>query len=196
MADTAAAAAAAAAAALGPSPGIPIPGPGGPGGIPIPIPGAPVPIRPFALTPALLEGRYLNSSSQPDVKLHYKAIRPLTVKFDLTPGNMVEFCNDFMARAKDVNWLMTLTILVGVLHYNLITQYGSVMLEQVRGFVTTYAGTPSRHAQNANQIYACLNKSLTSEAKNKVRLEMVSYSINNDFDGLLYFKVIVGLAHI
>jgi hypothetical protein len=109
---------------------------------------------------------------------------------------MVEFCNDFMARAKDVNWLMTLTIPVGVLRYNLITQYGPVTLEQVRAFVTTYKGTPSRHAQNANQIYACLNKSLTSEAKNKVGLEMVSYSINNDFDGLLYFKVIVRLAHI
>jgi hypothetical protein len=105
MADAAAAAAAAAAASLGPGPGIPIPGPGGPGGIPIPIPGAPVPNRPFALTPALLEGRYLDYSSQPDVKLHYKAIRLLTVKFDLTPGNMVEFCNDFIrvptARARE-----------------------------------------------------------------------------------------------
>jgi hypothetical protein len=143
-----------------------------------------------------VEGGYLDNSSQPDVQLHYKAIKPLTVKFDLTPGNMVEICNDFMVRAKDVNWLMTLTIPVGVLRYNLITQYWSVTLEQVRVFVTTYASTPSRHAQNTNQIYACLNKSLTSEAKNKVRLEMVSFSINNDFDGLLNFKVIVGLAHI
>jgi hypothetical protein len=91
MAAAAAAAATVAAAALGP--------------------GGPNPVRPFALTPALLDGtRHLDYSLLPDVKLHYKAIKPLTIKFDLTPGNMVEFCNDLMTRAKDVNWLMTLTV--------------------------------------------------------------------------------------
>jgi hypothetical protein len=159
-------------------------------------PGGPVPIRPYALTPALLDGRHLDYSVLPDVKLHYKAIKPLTTKFDLTPGNMVEFCNDLMTRAKDVNWLMTLTVPVGNVTYNLIEQYGSVTLEEVRAYAATYVGTPTRHAQNSNQIYACLSESLTSEAKNKVVLEKASYTVNGNLCGLLYFNVIVGLAHI
>jgi hypothetical protein len=77
--------------------------------------------------------------------------------------------------------------------YNFIEQYGSVTLEEVRAYVATYVGTPTRLAQNSNQIYACLSESLLLEAKNKVGLEKASYTINGDFCGLLYFKVIVGL---
>jgi hypothetical protein len=132
-------------------------------------PGGPNPICPFALTPALLDGRHLDYSVLLDVKLHYKAIKPLTLKFDLTPGNMVEFCNDLMTRAKDVNWLMMLAILVGNFMYNLITQYGSVMLEEVRMYAVTCKlcwDSNKRHAKNSNQIYLCLSESLTSDAKN------------------------------
>jgi hypothetical protein len=46
------------------------------------------------------------------------------------------------------------------------------------------------------QIYGCLSQSLTEEAKNEVALEAAQYTIAGVADGLLFFKVIVGLAHV
>jgi hypothetical protein len=155
-----------------------------------------VPPRPYALTPALLEARYLDYSVVNDIKLYYKAVKPLSVKFDLSGDNMREFLNVFYCRAKDVNWLMTLTVPVGAVNYDLIRQYGSITLLEVRAYASTYVGTQSRHAQNSNQIYACLIESLTTEARNRVVLETENYTVTDELDGLLFFKVIVGLAHI
>jgi hypothetical protein len=41
-----------------------------------------------------------------------------------------------------------------------------------------------------------LSESLTPEAQSKVALETKKYTINGTLDGICYFKVIVGLAHI
>jgi hypothetical protein len=91
---------------------------------------------------------------------------------------------------------MTLSFLIQGVLYNLVSQYGSVSIEQVRVHALSYNGTPSRHAQNSDQIYVCLAASLTDEAMQRVALDANKYTIGDDCDGLLYFKVIVGLAHI
>jgi hypothetical protein len=167
-------------------------GPGGAGPAP---PGAAAP-PPFALTPALMSDAFLNYTLTNDIKLYYKAIKGLTNKFDLAPANMRKFLQDVFNKAQDVNWLMTFSIPVGNDHYDLIKEYGSVTLEDMALFADTYVGTQTRHAQNSNQVYACLSKSLTPEAQNKVALETKKYTINGVLDGICYFKVIVGLAHI
>jgi hypothetical protein len=148
------------------------------------------------LTPALISDAFLNYTLTNDIKLYYKAIKGLTNKFNLAPGNMRKFLQDVFNKAQDVNWLMTFTIPVGNAHYDLIKEYGSVMLEDVALFAMSYVGTQTRHAQNSNQVYACLSESLTPEAQNKVALETKKYTINGTLDGICYFKVIVGLAHI
>lgn len=170
--------------------------PGGGGGAPPGAAAGAVALVPFALTPALISQQYLNYSLTADVKLYYKAIAPLSVKFDLTPANMRGFLQALYDKATDSNWLMTMTFVVRAIQFDLIKQYGSISLSDVRTYALTYTGTQSRHAQNSNQIYACLSESLTPEAKNKVALETSQFSINDVNDGLLYFKVIVGLAHI
>jgi hypothetical protein len=60
----------------------------------------------------------------------------------------------------------------------------------------TYFGTATRHAQNSRMMYACLQESLTEDARQKVSLESHKYRIQNEPDGLQYFKVIVGIAHL
>jgi hypothetical protein len=60
----------------------------------------------------------------------------------------------------------------------------------------TYFGTATRHAQNSRMMFACLRESLTEEAQQKVSLESHKFRIQNELDGLLYFKVIVGIAHL
>jgi hypothetical protein len=91
---------------------------------------------------------------------------------------------------------MTLSFLIQGVLYNLVSQYGSVSIEQVRAHAQTYNGMQTRHAQNADQIYVCLAALLTNEAMQRVALDANKYTIGDDCDGLLYFKVIVGLAHI
>jgi hypothetical protein len=168
---------------------------GGPGGAGPAPPGAAAP-PPFALTPALMSDAFLNYTLTNDIKLYYKAIKGLTNKFDLAPANMRKFLQDVFNKAQDVNWLMTFSIPVGNDHYDLIKEYGSVTLEDVALFAETYVGTQTRHAQNSNQVYACLSESLTPEAQNRVALKTKKYTINGVLDGICYFKVIVGLAHI
>jgi hypothetical protein len=115
-----------------------------------------IPNRPYALSPALLDARYLDYTVVNDIKLFYKAIKPLPTKFDLEPGNMQEFLADFVTRAKNVNWEVTLEVPVGLIRYDLIRQYGSVTMQEVRAHAATYVGTQSRNAQNSWQIYLCL----------------------------------------
>jgi hypothetical protein len=81
------------------------PGPPGPPGGGAPPGGAAglIPNRLYALSPALLDARYLDYTVVNDIKLFYKAIKPLPTKFDLEPGNMQEFLADFVTRAKNVN---------------------------------------------------------------------------------------------
>ena len=148
--------AAAAAAAQGPG-GAPGPG-GGQGGA--------VGAAQFALTPAQLNAGFLNFALQSDVKLYYKAVAPLTNKFDLQPAKMRGFIQAMLDKASDVNWTATLNIQVGNAHFDLIRQYGSVSLEDVRQHALTYVGQNTRNAQNSSQIYTCLTESLTTEAKN------------------------------
>ena len=131
-----------------------------------------------------------------EFKLYYKAIAALSTKFDLQPANMRAFIQAFFDKAGDVNWMMTLAVPVGNALVDLVTQYGSVSIEDVRAHALTYINVPSRHYQNSNQIYACLSESLTPEAKNRVALERQRFTVLGTSDGLLYFKVIVGLASI
>ena len=151
---------------------------------------------PFALTPAQANPGYLDYSTTNHVKLYYKAIAPLTEKFDLAPANLRGFIQAFADKAIEMNWGATLTVPVGNGQQDLVKHYGSVTIEQVRVHATTYLQGHTRNAQNSSQIYSCLSESLTAEAKNKVALETPKFCINDTNDGLLYFKVIVGLAHI
>jgi hypothetical protein len=205
--------------APGPGPGgaggAPGPGTGGAGGAPGPGasgaggasgPGAggagaggpppqPQPVV-FALSPARASNVLLNYTTPGDIKQYYKSAAGLEPKFDLSSSGMLGFVCAFQDRARIANWQMTLSFQVQGVLFNLIAQYGSVTIKQVMVYVLTYHGTPSRHAQNTDQIYICLAASLTNEAKHKVALDAHKYTVGNDCDGLLYFKVIVGLAHV
>ena len=150
----------------------------------------------FALTPALVTNNYLDYSQTADAKLYYKAIAPIATPFDLSSANMKDFLEAVLDKAVLVNWVMTLLIMWNGMQYNLIQHYGVLTLEAIRQHVLTYAGTPTRHAQNATMMFACLRDSLTEAARKRVALEAHKYRINGMADGLLYFKVIVGIAHL
>jgi hypothetical protein len=151
---------------------------------------------PFALTPALLTSTALDYSTSPNAKLYYKAILPLETKFDLTEGNLKNFLESLRNKATLMNWTMTLDIIKNGVQYNLIEHYGLLSMDDVRQHVMTYNGTTTRHAQNSYMIFACLHDTLTDAARKRVALEQAKFRINAKPDGLLYLKVIVGLAHL
>ena len=172
-------------------------GPLGPAGPPGPPPQvAPPPPVVFALAPALLSNQPLNYNVPADSKLYYKAISPLEPKFDLSASKIRGFLQAFYDKAIQVNWQMTLSFMIGAVQFNLIEHYGSITMAQVLTHAQTYLATNTRHAQNSMQIYACLSQSLTDEAKDKVALESSKYTIGGVTEGLLFFKVLVGVAQV
>ena len=167
------------------------PGPGGAGGaIPPVIPAL------FAFSPARLQNRLLDYNSTADVKLYYKAVLPLEEKFDLSSEKIRGFLEAFYDRAKNVNWQDTLIINVQGVPLNLAKNYGSITLQQVQAHAAIYSALFNRDLQNSAQIYQCLSASLSTEAKAKVILESAKYTIADETDGLIFFKVIMSLAQV
>jgi hypothetical protein len=150
----------------------------------------------FALTPAKVSNDWLDYSDTAVSKQFYKAVAPLSPKFDLSSGAMLGFIQALSNRARAANWETTLTVPVDGKPHNLVKHYGSVTLENVKTHALTYVGKSNRNAQNSVQIYMCLSESLTDEAKHKVALDASKYEVNGNPDGLLFFKVIVGIAHV
>jgi hypothetical protein len=151
---------------------------------------------PFAPTPALQNNQGLDYTASANTKLYNKAILSLETKFDLTQANMKDFLAACKSRATLMNWQFTMNIMVNGVQRNLIEHYGLISIEDVRQHVLTYDGTATCNAQNATMIYACLHDTLTKEARTKVTLQQQKYIFNEFPDGLLFFKVIVGLAHL
>ena len=174
-------------------------GAGGGGGTPPGAGGAAVPpVIPanFALTPALYSNNFLDFANAADIKLFNKSVMPLETKFDLSAGKMKDFLDSILDKSIVSNWIMTLLIMFNGIQYNLILHYGVLTFEAIRQHALTYLGTATRHAQNSMMMFTCLRDSLTEEARQRVSLESIKYRINGFADGLLYFKVIVGIAHL
>jgi hypothetical protein len=150
----------------------------------------------FALTPALATNAPLDFSRPEHVKLYRTATAPLDDAFDLTGDHLKSFVEQFQLRAFTSNWEATLAIPINGVPHDLARHYGHITLEQVRAHVLTYSGTQTRNAQNAVQIAVCLSSSLTPDARNKLQLETDKFTVHNQVDGLLMFRMIVGLAQI
>lgn len=150
----------------------------------------------FAFSPARLQNRLLDYNSSSDVKLYYKAVLPLEEKFDLSSDKIRGFLEAFYDRAKNVNWQDTLTIIVNGVPLNLAKNYGSISLQQVQAHAAVYSALFNRDLQNSAQIYQCLSASLSVEAKAKVFLESAKYTMADETDGLIFFKVIMSIAQV
>ena len=63
-----------------------------------------------------------------------------------------------------VNWVMTLLIMWNSVQYNLIQHYGVLTLEVIRQHLMMYARAPTKHAQDAMMMFACLRQDSLTEA--------------------------------
>ena len=160
------------------------------------IPPAPTP---FSLHPSGSTVGILDYSNSAHVKIYKAATAQLEPKFGLEQESLRLFIESFKNRATVSNWTDTLKIECvrngATTELYLPDSYGELTYEEIKAHTNAYrGGAQSRDAQNSAQIMECLTNTLTKTAKQRIALMSSRYNINNEADGLLFFKVIVELT--
>ena len=172
--------------------------------------GAPVAqpqVQGFALSPAEAQGNaILDFSTKLGNELYKSAVAPLKEEFNCTPHDLRLFLQDLETRADKSCWTEILDValdpsdLINSATLNLIKDYGHISLEQVQNFARTFIGHQSRAAQDDAQLYLCVMRSLSKEARSKVTLKKKDYMIDfNNVEytcGIALLKVVIQLSHI
>jgi hypothetical protein len=161
----------------------------------------------FALTPATHIVGLLNFAKSEHHKIYKSGIAAINTTYDCDPDGLFQFLGEIRNRANQMGWME------GILNIdlaapedddeeisNLIENYGTITLDQVRSWETRYIATPSRAAQDTYMLYQCLMSSLTPEAKKKIMIWSDQYAIEvagTKYDsGVALLKVIIRESHL
>ena len=74
---------------------------------------------------------------------------------------------------------------------SLVTAYGMITIEHLRGHVQTYSGEPVRAKQDSAMLFRCLMASLSVKGRDKVRIWREDYTVGDHVSGSLLLKVII-----
>jgi hypothetical protein len=162
----------------------------------------------FALTPATHIVGLLNFAKSEHHKIYKSGIAAINTPYTCEPDGLFQFLGEIRNRANQMGWME------GILNIdlaapgadieeisNLIDNYGTITLEQVKSWERSYIATPSRAAQDTYMLYQCLMSSLTPEAKKKIMIwSDPQYTIDaagTKYDsGVALLKVIVRESHL
>ena len=152
----------------------------------------------FALAPAYVPAAntFIDYSTRYGQRLYEASVAPLPHEYDCQEEGLREFVRSLKDRAVTSNWEPTLQIQQGGRLHDLFDSYGSLTVRSIRAHAETYIGFQVRNAQNSFAIYTCLAASLTEGARNRVAAKLSDYTIDGQFDGLLYFKAIIQTAQV
>ena len=149
----------------------------------------------FALSPARVNAdQFIDYSTSAGAKIFNKATAPLDYVFDVEEGSVQTFIETLMDRSTMFGWNEPNSSVITVNNVNLLTEHGTLSVEEVRTEVLTYVDTESRRAQNSYQMYACIMASLTDEGRTKILTEAERYTTNQIKSGPLLFKVLMTKA--
>ena len=160
---------------------------------------APPAAVPFALAPSLVDNDPIDYSRPAGIKLYKANTEPFPEKFDGEPKNLRLFLEQVKERARTANWDTLLTVLdssVPPVGRDLVSEFGMVSLANVTTHAQVYIGQPTRAAQNSSQLYECLTRSLTEEAKMRAISNRSQYIVTGTPDGPLFLKTLIMLSHI
>ena len=154
--------------------------------------------RTFALAPAYVASAttYIDYSTRYGQRLYEASVAPLPHEYDCAEEGLREFVRSLKDRAVASNWEPTLLVLQNGNVYNLLDNYGTLTVASIRAHAEDYIGFEQRNAQNSFAIYTCLAASLTEGARNRVAAKLSDYTVDGQFDGLLYFKAIIQTAQV
>ena len=157
----------------------------------------------FAHTPATATDDIIDYSTKEGKSIWKSATEPLSAeKFDCTPDGLRYFLKRLQQRSWECGWENSiLSIPVDPSEplgdtVELIANYGTVTMEQLRENARTYVTTQTRVAQDSTQLYTCLMNSLSSVGWSKVTLQEDEYTIRGMKVGVLLLKVIIRVSAI
>ena len=161
-------------------------------------PGGPPAGGAFALAPAYVAqpNAFIDYGTRYGQRLYEQSVAPLPHEYDCEEEGLREFIRSLKDHAIEANWTQTLTMPQDGQNYMLLDNYGTLKLETIQAYANTYIGQQVRAAQDSFAMYKCLAASLSETARNRVASKLEQYTVNNQFDGLLYFKSIVQIAQV
>jgi len=152
----------------------------------------------FSLTPANANPDILDYSTKAGYSIWTSGTAALSNDlFDCTPDGLRDFLELVDHRSIVMGWKNNL---LGIPHdinnpvarwTDFISSYGTIDLEHLQRYARTYAGQPSRVAQDSMMLYTCLHASLSRVGRNKVTIYAKEYTIDEFKDGVLFLKIII-----
>jgi len=156
----------------------------------------------FVLSPALINQGPIDYSTLEGIKFWRGAIEPLAKElFTIEPHRFKLFLSTLTEQTMIYGWENILNIPVdaavqGGLAHSLLTHYGQVMLQQVKGHAATYINTQTRAAQNNLLLYTCLATSISPKTKAKAMIFHSDYHEGQTPIGAAYLKILIREVHI
>ena len=162
---------------------------------------AQVPPVNFALSPAQAIQGIIAYDTPVGAKIYKAAVDPLEDQFNCKPEGLKVFLSQISDRSLSAGWAEVLEIPPDVAHpnvnlINLLTDYGTITLDQVQAHAWSYNNDQSHAAQESVQLYHCIMSSLTKEGRAKIMLFSPLYTINNIPSGPTLLKVVIRESHI
>ena len=162
-------------------------------------PEVPPPAPTFVLSPALATRGIIDYSSRAGEKIYSSATKEFDAsKYDGEVQGLMAFLELMEERATNFGWntsIMMIPDLNGNLT-NLLTEYGTITMEQVQAHEESYLNTQTRNAQDSNLLYECIMNSISTEYKAKLNIWKNEYKCGNLPSGNLLLKILIQECHL
>ena len=156
----------------------------------VPVANAANPI--FALSPARVNpNAFIDYSTASGQKLFSKVTAYLEYTFDVEEESIQTFIETLTNRAVMAGWNAGNADILTIAQKNLLSQHGTISLQEVRNDAITYVDQHNRKAQNSYQMYVCIMASLSDVGRAKILTEGNNYTVNGIYSGPLLFKVLM-----
>ena len=117
----------------------------------------------FALTPALATRGIIDYSTRAGERIYMSATKELdSKKYDGEAQGLMAFLELLEERATNFGWDSSIMMIPtqGENTASLLTEYGTITIDQVRAHEETYITSQSRTAQDTNLLYECIMNSI------------------------------------
>jgi len=146
----------------------------------------------FALSPARVNPNdFIDYSTSAGQKLFSKVTAYLEYTFDVEEESIQTFIETLTNRAVMAGWNSGVSNILTISQKNLLSQHGTMTLQEVRDDALTYVQQHNRKAQNSYQMYVCIMASLSDAGRAKILTEGSNYIVNGIYSGPLLFKILM-----
>ena len=141
-------------------------------------PAAPAAAPTFALGPATVSTDVIDYSTPAGIKLYKLAGEKLKTSFALETASFTMFTDNLHSRATEQGWdNKILSVTHNGTNMYVLRNYGTLTYTSVLAHAQAYAFTTDRQAQDSNNLFKCLEATLTEEAMRTMYAERHLYTL-------------------